>query len=338
MKLAIHKSGNFNKYWIEYLNENEIEYQLIDCLSTDIINIIKSGAFTHLLWNWNHTDYRAMTVAFGITKAIEKLNVRVFPSSESSYHFDNKVLQKYLFEACDSQVVKSYVFFHKKDAIHWANEASYPKVFKLKGGAGSTNVRLVKSRLSALRLIKKSFGSGFDKMNRKEFFIDRVRVFKIKKDILSFLKLIKGCFEYLKKLEIDKNLGKEKGYCYFQDFIPNNDFDTRIIIIGNKAFGIKRYVKKDDFRASGSGMISHDPADIDNRCIELAFKIKNQISGGLVCAFDFVFDENLPKVVEVSNNFSTEGYLNCPGYWDKKLNFHSEFKPLPAYIIDSIIE
>tara|TARA_B110001452_G_scaffold67562_1_gene54404 strand:- start:3061 stop:4089 length:1029 start_codon:yes stop_codon:yes gene_type:complete len=338
MKVALHKKGNFNKYWIEHFDKINIPFDSVDCFDTGIIQILREKKITHLLWNWNHIDYRAMSFAFGITKAIEKMGIIVYPSSESAYHFDNKVFQKYLFEACDSPLVKSYVFYHKKDALEWAYNTSFPKVFKLKGGAGSTNVQIVKRKSHAIRLIKKSFGSGFERMNRREFFMDRVRALKMNKDFISFLKLIKGLLEFFQKTIIDKNLGIEKGYCYFQDFIPNNDSDIRIILIGEKAFGIKRYVKDNDFRASGSGKISHDPKDIDLECIKLSFKIRKQIQGSLVCAFDFVFDNCDPRVVEISNNFGPEGYLDCPGYWDENLNFHKEFMPLPNYIANDLIK
>ena len=30
-------------------------------------------------------------------------------------------------------------------------------------------------------------------------------------------------------------MGREKEYIYFQDFIPGNDYDTRVTIIGDRA-------------------------------------------------------------------------------------------------------
>jgi glutathione synthase/RimK-type ligase-like ATP-grasp enzyme len=60
-------------------------------------------------------------------------------------------------------------------------------------------------------------------------------------------------------METEKKFNPEKNYVYFQDFIPQNDFDIRIIVIGKRAFAIKRMVRKGDFRASGSGNIKYDP-------------------------------------------------------------------------------
>ncbi len=57
--------------------------------------------------------------------------------------------QKYLLESIAAPLVDSYVFYSKKEAIKWVEETSYPKVFKLAGGASSSNVRALfrKSRL-----------------------------------------------------------------------------------------------------------------------------------------------------------------------------------------------
>lgn len=53
-------------------------------------------------------------------------------------------------------------------------------------------------------------------------------------------------------------MGLTKKYVYFQDFIPGNDFDTRVTIIGDRAFGFTRNVRPGDFRASGSGNVGYD--------------------------------------------------------------------------------
>src|SRR5690606_30193963 len=99
---------------------------------------------------------------------------------------------------------------------------------------------------------------------------------------------------------------KEKGYIYFQDFIPGNNHDTRVVIVGNKAFSIIRYNRKDDFRASGSGHKSYDPALIDPRCLQIAFEVSEKL-GMQSCAFDFILDtNNNPLIIEISYGFVTK--------------------------------
>ena len=54
----------------------------------------------------------------------------------------------------------------------------------------------------------------------------------------------------------------QRDYLLVQEFLPGNGFDTRITVIGNRAFGFRRFNRPDDFRASGSGRIDWNPAAI----------------------------------------------------------------------------
>ena len=77
-----------------------------------------------------------------------------------------KLGQKYLLEAIGAPCIPSYVFYDKKDAIKWLNKTTFPKVFKLRGGASSVNVKLIKNRKQAIKIIRKSFTKGFKNFNR----------------------------------------------------------------------------------------------------------------------------------------------------------------------------
>lgn len=54
----------------------------------------------------------------------------------------------------------------------------------------------------------------------------------------------------------------QKDYVYFQKFLPNNTYDIRITVIGERCFGFIRYNRENDFRASGSGKIEYDTSKI----------------------------------------------------------------------------
>ena len=108
----------------------------------------------------------------------------------TSWHFDDKIAQKYLLEAISAPLVPSYVFYDKEDALTWINEVEFPKVFKLKGGAGSQNVSLIKTRKQAIRMAKKAFGRGFPQFNRIQYLKERIRRVKEGKD--SYLGILKG--------------------------------------------------------------------------------------------------------------------------------------------------
>lgn len=76
-----------------------------------------------------------------------------------------------------------------------------------------------------------------------------------------------------------------------QDFIPNNDHDIRVIVIGDKAFAIKRMVRKNDFRASGSGNILYDKLQFNVESFRLAFEINNKLHSQCT-AMDFIYQNN----------------------------------------------
>ena len=118
------------------------------------------------MWPHDHGNYNDALFAKQLLYALQMAGKRVFPDFNTTWHFDDKVGQKYLLEAIGAPLVPSYVFYSKREALEWAKQTSFPKVFKLRGGAGSANVRLVRTRSEAYRLISKAFTSGFSQFNR----------------------------------------------------------------------------------------------------------------------------------------------------------------------------
>jgi hypothetical protein len=208
-------------------------------------------------------------------------------------------------------------------------------VFKLRGGAGSANVMLVEDGRAARKLILRAFGSGFSQYNALEGLKERWRKFRLNKTPLS--DVIKGVVRFVYPSKFTKVAGNEKGYVYFQDFIDGNDSDIRIIIIENKAFALKRMVRENDFRASGSGFIRYEKELFDEDTIRLAFQLANMLNSQCV-AFDFVYKQNKPLLVEISYGFAVSAYDKCDGYWDSSLNWHSEkFNPTD-WMVDLILK
>lgn len=105
-------------------------------------------------------------------------------------------------------------------------------------------------------------------------------------------------------------------------YIPNNRFDIRVIVIGDKAFAIKRLCRDNDFRASGSGMILYAKTEIPVRCVEKSFEAAKKL-GTQCVGFDWVFDSNgNPLIVEISYGFMAKGYFTCEGYWTSDMQWH----------------
>lgn len=318
MKIAIHhRPESFSDRWIEYCKENNIPYKIVNAYDTDIVQQVDDC--TAFMWHHTQCDYRDKLFAKQLIYSLEAMGLKVFPDFHTTWHFDDKVGQKYLLEAIGAPLVPSYVFYDKKEAIEWVNQTTFPKVFKLRGGAGSANVQLVPTKKDAIRLVNRAFGKGFPQFNRREKLKERIRKYKEGKDTLWGV--CKGMGRLFIPTELAKIVGPEKGYVYFQDFIPNNKYDIRLIVIGGeKAYGLKRIVRKNDFRASGSKKFVYD--QINNETIIKAFDIANKLKLQSV-AFDFIYsNKGKPLIVEMSYGYGTEGSGKCKGYWDKDLNWH----------------
>lgn len=324
MKIAIHhRPGSFSDRWIEYCKKENIAYKIVNAFDSDIIEQVKDcDAF---MWHHHHADFKDVLTSKRILFALEQAGVKVFPDFNTGWHFDDKVAQKYLLEAIGAPLVPSYVFYDKKEALDWAKHTTYPKVWKLKGGAGASNVRLVKSQAEATKYINKAFGKGFSQFSRSGYLKERYRKYKEGKD--SIIGVAKGLGRLVIPTGYSKLQTREKGYIYFQEFIPNNDSDTRVVVInGKRAAAEKRFVRENDFRASGSGSFSYD--NINLNAIQTAFKVATKLKSQSV-AFDFIFDKNNnPLIVEMSYGFGISGISKAPGYWDKTLTWHvGKFNP-----------
>jgi glutathione synthase/RimK-type ligase-like ATP-grasp enzyme len=273
------------------------------------------------MWHFHQSSSKDIVMAKHLLFSLEQSGLTVFPNFNTAWHFDDKVGQKYLLEALNIDLVKTWVFYDAKTAANWIEKTTFPKVFKLRGGAGSQNVQLVHSKKSASQLLKKAFGKGFPAYNAWGSLKERFRKWRNGK--APFMEVIKGTVRLVKPPHYAKVMGREINYLYFQEFIPNNDSDYRVIVIGNKAIAIKRMVRKNDFRASGSGEFYFDVDLFDNQLIILAFEAKTKLNSNC-CAFDFVYSEQgKPLIVEISYGFASTGYTSCPGYWDQDLNFRN---------------
>jgi len=334
MKLAIHnRDASFSKRWINYCEEKNINYKIVDCYKPDIINQLEDCNV--LMWHFSQDNYKDMLFAKQLIFSVEVSGKKVFPDFNTCWHFDDKVGQKYLLEAIDAPLVPTWVFFSKKEALDWVQKTDFPLVFKLRCGAGSSNVRLVKNKAQANQLIKKAFNRGFSQFNRFGYLKERLRKYLERKDNIGGV--FKGVARLLIPTELAKMRSPEKGYVYFQKFIPNNDHDIRVVVIGNRAFAIKRMNRKNDFRASGSGNVYYNKEFFGQEIIQTSFEIAKRINSQCL-AFDYIFQNFKPLIVEISYGFSQKGYEDCPGFWDQDLNWHpGKFNP-QEWIIENLIQ
>lgn len=335
-QIAIHhRQGSFSDRWIAYCEEQGIPYKVVNCLASDIIQQLAHAE--GLLWHWYHDDPSEQLIARQLLRAVEAMGIPVFPNASTCWHFDDKIGQKYLLEAIGAALVPTHVFYNLADALCWIDKASFPKVFKLSKGAGSANVRLVHSAHEARRLTKQAMATGFSPVSGyTQDAQKRYRIARKRGDLFSVLRRLPSVLAKIQQMK--REMARERGYVYFQDFIPGNDFDTRIMIIGDRAFGYTRNVRPRDFRASGSGDNNYDDlARVNMQCVRTAFEVARKIAAQSL-AFDFVLDENRrPLILEVSYCTIPQLIYDCKGHWDEQLNWHpGHIWPQDAILTDFI--
>ncbi len=330
-----HVKGKFSERWIDYCEKNGIDYQIINLFDSNILEILRTQNISKILFHFNTKEYRSNLFIKDLVYVLEQEGVKVFPEYSSFWHYDDKLKQKYLFEQLELPHAPMHAFFSLDKTLEWIeNQAVYPFVFKLRGGAGSRNVKLVENKKHAKKLAKKMFGKGFKPIpSILKDPMPKIRKHKKKRDWKKVL--LRAPKTLWKNFRANDFFPMEKGYFLAQDFYKSNDFDTRVAIIGDKATGFRRLVRKNDFRASGSGLI--DYTNIDKQMISIAFDAAKKI-GGTSLAFDFIYNcKSEPVILEASYCYVPELLTELGGYWDKDLNFHKD-KLIPEYeIIENVL-
>lgn len=329
-----HRVGSFSEKWIQYCDSNKIQYKIVNCYSNNIISDLEGCNV--LLWHWVHGDYKAVIFARQLIASLEMKGLRIFPNIKTCWHFDDKVGQKYLLESIGAPLVPSYVFYDKQKALDWAVSTTYPKVFKLRSGAGAMNVQMLHDVRDAKYIIKKMFSSGL-KYYSGYLWKERLWHFKRDRDLRSFLNLSKGLGRVFIRTDEEKFLPKNVHYVYFQEFISGNNFDYRVMVLGgNRAFCFKRFVRDGDFRASGSGKSLFQKDDVPIDMLEISYSIAKKLALQSV-AIDYVFQSGKPLIVEMSYAFGNKAFPIWPGYWDENLEWIEEAVAPEDIIIEQML-
>ena len=320
--LCIHPlAGSWSDRWLNACSQRKVPVLKLDLFGSDAFTLVRESGVRAIMLDLPLQNGQRLQSARHLVRAFELMGLQVFPTESVYWHYEDKLAQHFLFESLQIPTCPTWVFFDARDALAWAQETTYPKVWKLKTGASSSNVRLVRSREQARALILRAFGRGFSPVPRLlDDFNTKLYKHKKEKDWPRALRRLPQTVKNI--LTSRRAVPLERGYAFFQEFLPGNNYDTRVTVIGERAFAFRRFVRPDDFRASGSGRIDWDPSAIDLDCIRLAFNSAAKI-GSQCLAFDIIYDtERNLVILEVSSRFVAELVERCPGYWDRNLSFH----------------
>ena len=320
----------------QYLRENGIDYELIDCMRTDIIERLKD--FDVLFWHFGNYDHTDMLMARDVLYCARRMGLKVFPDFEESWHFDDKIAEMYTLQSIGAPIPQSNVFYDGEALNEWlAGKPDFPQVAKLRTGSGSHNVKLLKNEYQLRRYASRMWGKGFSPA--PSLMYKASSNIRSAHDWSTVVARAKRIPEFLRTRAGGKRFPDEKGYVYLQEFIPNDGYDMKVVVVGDKLTGVVRPVRSHDFRASGGGTLIYDRKYFTDSIIESAFKTSDTL--GLQCmGYDYVVDSRNDKglIVEMSYGFSHIAQLDAGGYFDRQGNWHDEPLNPPVEIIKNILE
>lgn len=312
--------------WVDYLNENNIPWSYIDCYDYKIIE--KLDEFSAVLWHYSNFDNVDIMEAQNILNIASQKGLKVFPDYNTGWHFDDKIAETYEFQRIGAPIPRSWMFYDLERCENWLmREAEYPLIAKLRRGSGSNNVKLLKTKDDAIRYARHMFSKGYSPGQSLAY--KTYSKLQSTKNLRMLIERAKKVPKWLIARKFSQGMPTEKGYCFFQEFIPNDGYDIKVIVVGNKCSFLTRNVRKGGFAASGGGGIAYDKAKVPQSVVISAFSTAKDI-GSQCMGFDYVIDKrtNEGKIIEMCYGFDFDAIKACGGYWDQDLIWHNE--PLDA--------
>ncbi|MBA2669955.1 MAG: hypothetical protein H0U67_06260 [Gemmatimonadetes bacterium] len=299
-----HRNGerqSFSDRWTELAARRGIEVRRVDVYAPDFIEQL--AGCDGFMWRFGFPP-RPRLFAKRLLPAIEQgLGIPVFPSSRAAWHFEDKIAQHYLLQAAGIPTPRTWIFWTPARALEFCRQASYPLVLKLATGFQSANVQMLRNARAATSRVHQLFGPGVTSLSgsRTRMALHRLRAIA---RLISGRQLAGGTQPEERQI----------GYVFLQEFLPGNEFDTRVTVISDRAFAFRRFNRPNDFRASGSGRIDWDPAQIALDAVRLAFQVARRLQTECI-AVDVLRRGEEYVINEISYTFASWAVRDCPGHW-----------------------
>lgn len=321
---------------IEYCQKNSIPYEVVNCYGNSFISEIDN--YSALVWPYQIYVISDRLESRNIITLAELKGLATFPDTHLGWHFDDKIAEMYALQSIKAPIPNSWVFYLEDECKTWLEkEAVFPLVAKLRCGSGSNNVKLLHNTKEAVSYAKRMFSTGYDPTPSLGY--KAYSKLQSSKDLKMIVSRVKKIPQFLNTRKHAKMMPIEKGYCYFQEFIPNEGYDLKVVVIGDKMTFCARSVRKNDFRASGGGDCYYDRKLMSDAVIDAAFSAADMLQMNCV-GFDFVVDKRSGegKIIEMCYGFDYEVQRALGAYVDRKHAWHEEPVCVPDEIIKMIVK
>ncbi|ESU22157.1 hypothetical protein FEDK69T_21330 [Flavobacterium enshiense DK69] len=187
-------------------------------------------------YNENYNQF-IKDVVFDISQS--RPDVLLLPNIDQLYSFENKGYQELYKKRIGIKNVPGSYFGDTDDFL--ATDVSYPFVYKSLRGAMSSGVQLINTGEEFHRIVRKGKKIGL---------VERLRL--LKKERKKHKDQSLQPVEKYSDVNFSKFFTKRNPFVV-QQFVPGLECDYKVLQFGEKYFVLKRSVRDNDFKASGSG-------------------------------------------------------------------------------------
>ncbi|MDG4949872.1 hypothetical protein NLM59_02955 [Weeksellaceae bacterium KMM 9724] len=255
-------------------------------------------------------------------------DIHLLPNYEQVRSLENKGFQEYLKMICEIQRVRGKYYGDINDLIKDKNKMSFPFVLKLNEGALSSGVQLINNEEELLK-----FQSKLKTKSIKDSIAYRINKFNNFKGDHG----LKPISNLLEQNFIDSF--QKRTQIVTQEFIPGLNCDYKVLVFGDKYYVLRRGIRENDFRASGSGKFEW--VEAPREVLDYAENIVNKLKTPFV---------SLDIGIDIDNNcylFEYQGvafgpltligsdryYINKENQWEC-IEERSDLEKSYAYAID----
>jgi glutathione synthase/RimK-type ligase-like ATP-grasp enzyme len=229
--------------WTKYarfLKANGFPYDLYDIHAHDWID--KARAFDIVIGLVSNEINRLEEIRVKYHVLAAHLGKLCYPSPAHALLYENKSLEAYIARVHGLPFARTYVSRSREDALAVLEQARFPLVSKVNFSSGSMGVEIVRTPRKARRIVEQAF----------------------------------SC----RGRSVHIPWSRQKNYVYFQEFVPNDGYDVRVILVGDRAFGYFRKVLKGDFRASGMSTV--EKRGLPEEAIRVALDVQRHVRSPLL--------------------------------------------------------
>lgn len=174
---------------------------------------------------------------------VTSLKYKTFPSLDEVRIYENKRYFAYWAMAHQLPHAKTWVFYHRKEALKAIDFMKLPLVGKMNIGASGKGVQILRTKDHLKNYINKAFSIGLVSSTGPKFSQGKL-IQRAWKNFTNPKKMINRLKTYR-----DISMDSQKGFIILQEYIKH-DYEWRAVRIGDSYFAHKKIVSKE--KASGT--------------------------------------------------------------------------------------